>query len=568
MKRVNCFILTLILLFGFAVSVAAEGESIRITYAGANLPEIVVNAQTDNMDIDCQDVTLNFDGKTVNASSAEKYDKSKHSRRVFFLLDLSTSMKAQYFTSAKECIADFADNMGENTTVYLITFGKDVSCVLDGSNDAGEIKSVLSTLSNNQGGTKFFAAIKQAMDISDTCPMADMEYAVAFSDGEDFQTGDTTQKEVEDKIGKSAMPIYAMRAETGRVSASDIRIFRSLVAESHGKMYSYSTENSVEVFDDLNSETASQYIIHADTGSNVFNGLSQLLYLKVNGIQSEQISFAAKSKTDITAPEIISEPVISKKDNTITFEISEDIINSANVSPTKDDFSLYTKKGKNVEISDVIYEKTDNGYLLTVCPKKKIVKCEYRLICKDITDNSIEKNPLPQTYVFKSNVGISAFSAFIRNYWYAFIIALTVILLIVIMLVMMKRRNVKSIKELFINSDKNDIEIKHFVNDKTEGRPLRLTVISANNVAKTIDMSIKGSAVFGRANICDVVFDDMKMSRQHFCIGEENGQFVLNDLETTNGTYLNGVMVKAPQLLKNGDKIFAGLSTITIEFKE
>ncbi|MEI3537002.1 MAG: vWA domain-containing protein [Acutalibacteraceae bacterium] len=126
MKRVNCFILTLILLFGFAVSVAAEGESIRITYAGANLPEIVVNAQTDNMDIDCQDVTLNFDGKTVNASSAEKYDKSKHSRRVFFLLDLSTSMKVQYFTSAKECIADFADNMGENTTVYLITFGKDV----------------------------------------------------------------------------------------------------------------------------------------------------------------------------------------------------------------------------------------------------------------------------------------------------------------------------------------------------------------------------------------------------------------------------------------------------------
>ena len=530
MKRVNCFILTLILLFGFAVSVAAEGESIRITYAGANLPEIVVNAQTDNMDIDCQDVTLNFDGKTVNASSAEKYDKSKHSRRVFFLLDLSTSMKAQYFTSAKECIADFADNMGENTTVYLITFGKDVSCVLDGSNDAGEIKSVLSTLSNNQGGTKFFAAIKQAMDISDTCPMADMEYAVVFSDGEDFQTGDTTQKEVEDKIGKSAMPIYAMRADTGKVSASDIGIFRSLVAESHGKMYSYSTENAVEVFNDLNSETA--------------------------------------SKTDITAPEIISEPVISKKDNTITFEISEDIINSANVSPTKDDFSLYTKKGKNVEISDVIYEKTDNGYLLTVCPKKKIVKCEYRLICKDITDNSIEKNPLPQTYVFKSNVGISVFSAFIRNYWYAFIIALTVILLIVIMLVMMKRRNVKSIKELFINSDKNDIEIKHFVNDKTEGRPLRLTVISANNVAKTIDMSIKGSAVFGRANICDVVFDDMKMSRQHFCIGEENGHFVLNDLETTNGTYLNGVMVKAPQLLKNGDKIFAGLSTITIEFKE
>lgn len=80
-------------------------------------------------------------------------------------------------------------------------------------------------------------------------------------------------------------------------------------------------------------------------------------------------------------------------------------------------------------------------------------------------------------------------------------------------------------------------------------------------------MSIKGSAVFGRANICDVVFDDMKMSRQHFCIGEENGQFVLNDLETTNGTYLNGVMVKAPQLLKNGDKILPDSAQLQLSLK-
>ena len=93
------------------------------------------------------------------------------------------------------------------------------------------------------------------------------------------------------------------------------------------------------------------------------------------------------------------------------------------------------------------------------------------------------------------------------------------ILLIVIMLVMMKRRNVKSIKELFINSDKNDIEIKHFVNDKTEGRQLRLTVISANNVAKTIDMSIKGSAVFGRANILSLIHIPASyISRPVYCL--------------------------------------------------
>ena len=43
--------------------------------------------------------------------------------------------------------------------------------------------------------------------------------------------------------------------------------------------------------------------------------------------------------------------------------------------------------------------------------------------------------------------------------------------------------------------------------------------------------------------MCDVYFDDAKMSRQHFSVEFSQGNIYLNDLDSTGGTYLNGVRV-------------------------
>lgn len=565
MKKISCSLMAVvILLFSLLLNASAADNEVNITYAKANLPEITINAEIGGGVNSIADVQLVLDGKVINTSSIEKYSPETASRRVFFLIDLSTSMTDKYFTQAKACVNDFVDNMGSNTTVYVISFGKEINCAVNGSKNKTEIKEAVNSLSNNQGGTKFFASIKEAINISKDCEIVDSEYMVVFSDGEDFQTGDTTQKEVESELENSIMPIYAMRANTNKVNNDDIGAFRELTAKSHGEFYSYSASDAEGVFSEMMNKINSQYVIHGNASSNMSNGAAQPLYIKVNGVQSKTINVMATSISDADSPEIISEPIISKEDRTMSFEFSEAIINDAGTTPTKDDISIKTEKGKELEITDVTYTEADGKYILTVAVKGNIVKDNYILGLKGITDKSTEKNTTVENYSFTSDIGISKFTSFLISFWYIFVIILVVLLLIVIMLVMMRRKNVKKVKELFIDENIKEVEVKHIVKSES-GVKLKLLVDSGSGVIKAINTQIVGSSIFGRANLCNVIFDDTKMSRQHFCIGLKGDKLVLSDLETTNGTYLNGVKVKEPQVIKVGDKIFAGLSTITVE---
>lgn len=69
-----------------------------------------------------------------------------------------------------------------------------------------------------------------------------------------------------------------------------------------------------------------------------------------------------------------------------------------------------------------------------------------------------------------------------------------------------------------------------------------------------------GSVTLGRSSKNDIVIKDKFVSKNHLNITERNGIFYLEDLNSANGTYLNGGKVDAGTLieLQNGDKIGVG----------
>ncbi len=68
-----------------------------------------------------------------------------------------------------------------------------------------------------------------------------------------------------------------------------------------------------------------------------------------------------------------------------------------------------------------------------------------------------------------------------------------------------------------------------------------------------------GICGFGRAPSNTVVLDDKLASREHAMIRRNaSGHCTLNDLGSTNGTWLNGRPVQAPTQLKSGDRIQIG----------
>lgn len=71
-------------------------------------------------------------------------------------------------------------------------------------------------------------------------------------------------------------------------------------------------------------------------------------------------------------------------------------------------------------------------------------------------------------------------------------------------------------------------------------------------------------AVLGRSPQADIVIDDAYASEFHmrFVSGEEG--LVLHDLGSTNGTYVNGRRVTAPQLLVKGDAVQVGKTVMEV----
>jgi pilus assembly protein CpaF len=74
----------------------------------------------------------------------------------------------------------------------------------------------------------------------------------------------------------------------------------------------------------------------------------------------------------------------------------------------------------------------------------------------------------------------------------------------------------------------------------------------------------KVEITIGRVKHNDVVLEKGNVSQKHLKLVHKDGKFVVADLRSTNGTYVNGKRINAPYVLKMEDKITVGDFTIGI----
>ena len=73
--------------------------------------------------------------------------------------------------------------------------------------------------------------------------------------------------------------------------------------------------------------------------------------------------------------------------------------------------------------------------------------------------------------------------------------------------------------------------------------------------------------IIGRGEECNLVLNDRAISRQHARIWREEGSYYIEDLESKNGTWVNGEVLQQPRQLSDGDKIQLAM-TVRITFNE
>jgi FHA domain len=100
--------------------------------------------------------------------------------------------------------------------------------------------------------------------------------------------------------------------------------------------------------------------------------------------------------------------------------------------------------------------------------------------------------------------------------------------------------------------------------DGAGGEP-KLRVETAAGLKAGSAYSLAEGAVLGRGEQADIRLEDTFASSQHARLAPHGEVIVLEDLGSTNGTYLNEEPLRGPQPLHPGDRIRIGDSQFTFE---
>jgi hypothetical protein len=106
------------------------------------------------------------------------------------------------------------------------------------------------------------------------------------------------------------------------------------------------------------------------------------------------------------------------------------------------------------------------------------------------------------------------------------------------------------------------------MDDKTvvgSRRPQASLVVRQGARAGTVFPLTADSVVLGREEGVDISLRDPEVSRQHARVSWQAGTYVLEDLGSTNGTFLNGMQITGQRPLRPGDSIGLGQTILVLQ---
>jgi hypothetical protein len=96
---------------------------------------------------------------------------------------------------------------------------------------------------------------------------------------------------------------------------------------------------------------------------------------------------------------------------------------------------------------------------------------------------------------------------------------------------------------------------------------IQLTIVDGPNSGREFELS--GAVVVGRDQSAGLVIDDPEASRRHASLSvDDDGKVSVEDLGSTNGTFVNGARISASRELARGDKVRIGTTVFELHVQE
>jgi Mg-chelatase subunit ChlD len=536
------------------------------------MPEIQVRFRADGVgeDYDAGDITASLDGRPLAVEELRDFSAQTDRTFYIFLADASASISVteenNQSAAMKQAIENFyKDYVTGADRIALISFGSRAEVLLDGSESSAEVEEAIRLLDNKAQETAFYDAINEALQLAGAARgnRSEREIAIMISDGVDDKKdgGGYRKDEIIRRLTSGKLPIYALGFQNGEKEELDD--FGEIARESGGGIVSVSAKDIDEKLTQLGEYLKNCKVLTLKSGTNIVKNQTQTLRIEINAGEnkvSAEISVEpadAEWIPDAEAPVVTD--VAPRGGGRLGIAFSEPVSGAG----IRENYIVTDSSGDRVPVQAVTYAESEDGAFAELILDGELYSGTYTVSFAGIYDVSMEQNALTGAPGFELS-GHSSVYRYLQlifgDYWWA-VLAFVLILAAFILYVLVKRMLNKH-KGLVKIDGKigfgDAVEYRHRF-ETPETKTVRLVVTDIKGAANEVVLDINKSVFIGRSDINNLSFDDEKMSRQHFTIEIDGNDFYITDLETTNGTFLNGVQIFGKRRLSENDVITAGM---------
>lgn len=549
-------------------SMNLDGEQ-RIEQVYLNLPEVFVYGEGFSADeVAAGEAYLSQD--KLEFVRAVPFHEMGEGITYYVLLDISGSIPRSYFASIKEGILNLQNNLGEKDRLILCTFGEEVNLAADGNQTAQDMEAILAQLSNRDQETLLFEGIDRVAALTEqTRGICRRQVLLVISDGEDFAVGKKMSQEALSTLKDKGLPAYALCIQD--TAKENINSFGEFARTSGGQLVTFKADEGSAVLTNLSAKLWQDLCVEYRAASNVVSNKEENFSFQF--ADDRVLSRAVMNVhwiPDNEAPYLISGEAIGRQQIRLVFsEPMTGLAGAANYAVTLD--------GREVGVTGVAYDKEDETKI-TLTLAEAVENGTYKITGANLTDASMEKNPLEGSLLVEIT-GVEPEEVIDAdegpNYMgIIFLLLLAVVILIIVIAVVSKKKKEKALPEQESGGENGNSVVNlqdtgfnsHIVMNSGAKRMLSVVVSAKGKTPQTTTWELGSSLIVGRASICDIVVDDLELSRQHFCLESDNGNVFITDLGSTNGTSVNGIGIAGKRRLNPGDMVEAGSMKFTIRW--
>lgn len=513
--------------------------------------------------------------------------------RYYLLVDNSKSIQVEMRDAIKKALQDiFVEGIEDGDSVALLAIGDVSPDKWQGTEMQTEEKDISADIENEldfeQDNTYIYNAIstafKEAQEVEKEKQDAKKydfqtrSVIIIISDVDNAPNKNTGNKKCDDievEAEEAGIPVYSLIVKNNKADYStNMQSMKDLSKDTGGTAYEIKDKGEVaEKLKNIMNDISSIKLLKFQADVPKLEGQtkvdlkfefkkakdeSKTVKIDLAGIEEgdrilvKEVELVENQKLRITFSGEVCEKANTGENYTVTFQDSRD--EGKKKAKYKIDYNV-----KKAELNE-----EENQVTLTL--DAPLYKGKYTIKFDNITGeyNStvIEDYPLS---VSDAKLAPSKGAVFMRHNWWIMVLFLLVVVLIIFICLNVKRKAMVVVNDQTVMVT-DVVQRQHVSLEQEQGIKLTFLISGGGKDSVTINAELKGSLIVGRSDLSDIFIDDPLMSRQHFAISYDNGSLYIQDLETTNGTMLNGVKLMGNQVLQPEDVVSAGNLQIKIRW--